>query len=89
MYKAFEKFNKEFLKMDGNFEQNFYLAALLYPQDLNRNIDMFLDKKYNNITQALRNRHMEEVSRIHDTLYKYSHDKLDFFVSIPQLSFLF
>jgi hypothetical protein len=89
MYASFETFNKQFLSLNGNFEENFYLAALVYPQDLNRNITMFLDKKYENVTEAIKKKYTTSVNRIHDTLYKYSHDKLDFFASIPQLSFLF
>lgn len=99
MYNKIEHFNQEFLRLNGTFEENFYLAALLYPQDLIRNIGIFLNKSSeklngsnsatNNADSSLAKKYTKIVNRIHDTLYKYSHDKLDYFVSIPQLSFLF
>lgn len=89
MYKCMEKFNKEFLNMNGHFEENFYLACLLYPQDLIRNLDTFMSHKEDGVTDAKRKAYKQTAQKIHDTLYKYSHDKLDFFVQKPQLSFLF
>lgn len=41
MYRCMERFNKTFLKLNGSFEENFYLACLIYPQDLIRNLDIF------------------------------------------------
>lgn len=87
MYNSMERFNKEFLGLVGSFEENFYLACLLYPQDLIRNIDIFLSK-----TEKSKSEQKElktTAQNIHDTLYKYSHEKLDFFVSKHELSFLF
>jgi len=89
MYKCMEKFNKEFLKMNGSFEENFYLACLLYPQDLIRNLDHFLQHKQGANSESKRKMYKQTATKIHDTLYKYSHDKLDFFVSKTELSFLF
>jgi hypothetical protein len=83
-----ERFNMEFLDKQGTFEQNFYLACLLYPQDLARNVDIFIEKKEEN-TKEVHKYYKDIVHKIHDTLYKYSHDKLDYFVSIPEISDLF
>mmetsp|Transcript_23788 Transcript_23788/g.26412 ORF Transcript_23788/g.26412 Transcript_23788/m.26412 type:complete len:110 (-) Transcript_23788:104-433(-) len=81
-----EKFNKDYLNLSGTYEENFYLACLLYPQDLNRNMDLFLKfKKDKNMKNAWK----EIATQIHDTLYKYSHDKLDYFVSKKEIAFLF
>lgn len=88
IYKCMERFNIEYLKKEGTFFENFYLACLLYPQDLSRNIDIFIAKK----EEPTKEKHKEYkglVAKIHDTLYKYSHDKLEFFVSKPELSDLF
>ena len=83
------RFNIEYLQKEGTFEQNFYLACLLYPQDLARNIDSFITKKYTENIDSYRKTYKGIIHKIHDTLYKYSHDKLDFFVSKPELSSLF
>lgn len=61
----------------------------MYPQDLIRNLDYFLKHKEEKISDAKRKSYKQIAQKIHDTLYKYSHDKLDFFVSKPELSFLF
>lgn len=83
-----ERFNMEYLDKEGNFDQNFYLACLLYPQDLSRNVDIFIEKK-EPPTKENHKAFKAIVAKIHDTLYKYSHDKLDYFVSIPEIASLF
>lgn len=83
------RFNTEYLKLNGSFNENFYLACLLYPQDLIRNLDSFLKKKEGSYSEADKKVYKNIAQKIHDTLYKYSHDKLDFFVAKPQLAFLF
>lgn len=87
-YTCMEKFNQEFLDLEGTFEHNFYLACLLYPQDLSRNVNIFIAKR-EEPSKENQKYYKSIVARIHDTLYKYSHEKLDYFVSIPELSFLF
>lgn len=87
MYHWMDKFNKEFLKLEGTFEQNFYLACLLYPQDLSRNIDIFVKMKKGQ--KAKKGQWRDVADRVHQTLYKYSHDKLDYFASLPEIAFLF
>lgn len=87
-YQCMEKFNIEYLDLAGTFEQNFYLACLLYPQDLARNINIFIAKK-EEPTKESQKFYKSIVAKIHDTLYKYSHEKLEYFVSIEELSNLF
>lgn len=89
MYSCMKRFNEEALGKQGTFEENFYLACLLYPQDLIRNMDSFVEKKGVSDFDTARKELKQDCQKIHDTLYKYSHDKLDFFVSKPELSFLF
>lgn len=89
MYSCMKRFNIEALGKQGTFEENFYLACLLYPQDLARNLDSFLYEKGVHDFEAARKEYKQISQKIHDTLYKYSHDKLDFFVAKPELSFLF
>jgi hypothetical protein len=88
MYKCMERFNMEYLDKEGTFEQNFYLACLLYPQDLARNVDIFIEKR-EIPTKENHRVYKDIVCKIHETLYKYSHDKLEYFVSIPEISELF
>jgi hypothetical protein len=83
-----ERFNQEFLDKEGTFDQNFYLACLLYPQDLARNVDIFIEKK-EEPTKENHKYYKGIVARIHDTLYKYSHDKLEYFASVYEIADLF
>mmetsp|Transcript_12526 Transcript_12526/g.14347 ORF Transcript_12526/g.14347 Transcript_12526/m.14347 type:complete len:290 (+) Transcript_12526:185-1054(+) len=89
MYACMRRFNTEVLKKQGTFEENFYLACLLYQQDLSRNIDTFLAKIDDLDMDTARKLYRSIIHKIHDTLYKYSHDKLDFFVSKSEMSSLF
>jgi len=91
MYNCMKKFNIESLGNQGTFEENFYLACLLYPQDLMRNLESFVTKieDCDIDKEQLKKMYKGTAHKIHDTLYKYSHDKLDFFVSKPELSKLF
>ena len=89
MYSCMKRFNIEALGKQGTFDENFYLACLLYPQDLTRNMDSFIKEKGAEDFDAARKEYKQIAQKIHDTLYKYSHDKLDFFVSKMELAFLF
>ena len=59
----------EYLDKEGNFDENFYLACLLYPQDLSRNVDIFIEKK-EPPTKENHKAFKAIVAKIHDTLYK-------------------
>ena len=89
MYTCMKRYNQLGLSKQGTFEENFYLACLVYPQDLTRNIDSFLQEKGVENQESTRKYYIKCAQQIHDTLYKYSHDKLDFFASKPELAFLF
>jgi hypothetical protein len=79
------------LNKQGTFEENFYLACLIYPQDLSRNLESFVSKIEDPDIESdcLKEIYKSIIHKIHDTLYKYSHDKLDFFVSKVELASLF
>jgi hypothetical protein len=91
MYLCMEKFNKEILQKQGTFMENFYLACLLYPQDLTRSMDQFLSGSSSKINDVKTKKleYIKIAENIHDTLYKYTHDKLDFFVQKHELAYLF
>lgn len=89
MYTWMKRFNIEVLGKQGTFDENFYLAWLLYPQDLSRNIDAFVKENQEKDFKLTLKEYKSIAQKIHDTLYKYSQDKLEFFVSRTDLSFLF
>lgn len=91
MYRWMEKFNIEILSKKGTFYENFYLACLLYPQDLTRSIDQFIlssDIKIDDV-KTQKTKFIKIAKKTHETLYKYSHDKLEFFVKNRELAYLF
>ena len=68
----------------------FYLSALLYPQDTKRNLKKFvahINKETDlEVTESILS---TLVNKVHDVLYKYSHEKLEYFCSVPALAHLF
>ena len=61
----------------------FFLSCLLFPQDTRRNLSQFSD------TQIEKEELLSLVDQMHDVLYKYSHEKLEFFCKTPAMAFLF
>jgi hypothetical protein len=88
-YVSMEKFNIEVLLKQGTFDENFYLACLLYPQDLSKNIDSFITKLSPTDIDAAKSNYRAIIHQIHETLYKYTHDKLNFFLSKPEIASLY
>lgn len=71
---------------DLNLE--FYLGALLYSSEMKKHIDFFFDA--NQSDKLKRRKELRiKVDRVHDTLYKYSHEKLNKFVEIKELAFIY
>jgi hypothetical protein len=67
---------------DPSLRVTLFLGALTYPYDSKRNIS------------GLANPHetkrvLDQIQKVHDCLYKYSHQKLDSFCSTPELAFLY
>ena len=70
-----------------DLDLEFYLGALLYSSEMKKNIDCFFDsEKADNLKwwKELR----VKVSKVHDTLYKYSHEKLKKFVEVKELAYI-
>lgn len=66
----------------------FYLGAMLYPQEMGRGVDCFFeaDKKER---VKLRKVYRAKIQKVHDVLYRYSHEKMDYFTSVPELCYLY
>lgn len=66
----------------------FYLGAMLYPQEMGRGVDCFFeaDKKER---VKFRKVYRAKIQKVHDVLYRYSHEKMDYFTSVPELCFLY
>lgn len=66
----------------------FYLGAILYPQEMNRGVDCFFEcDKKDRVKQ--RKFYRAKIQKVHDVLYRYSHEKMDYFVKVPELSYLY
>lgn len=66
----------------------FYLAAILYPQEMSRGVDCFFDcDKKERVKQ--RKFYRAKIQKVHDVLYRYSHERMDYFVNVPELSYIF
>lgn len=80
---ALLKLVEEMPEAPQEFKMLFYMAALLYPSDAKRNVDKFSS------TPREKTRMLNLIQNVHDVLYKYSHEKLKYFCSVPELAFLF
>lgn len=60
-----------------------FMAAFLYPQDLEDSIDLFTSPRYDNFTIKTL------LAQIHEILYKYSHQKFSGFSKNPEFQILF
>lgn len=74
---------EEFPAFNQNLKVMLFLGALTYPSDSKWNVDGFTDV----IKDTKRT--TEQIQKVHDCLYKYSHQKLDYFCSTPELAFLY
>ena len=66
----------------------FYLGAILYPQEMSRGVDCFFEcDKKERVKQ--RKYYRAKIQKVHDVLYRYSHEKMDYFVNVKELSYLY
>lgn len=66
----------------------FYLGAMLYPQEMCRGVDCFFEcDKKERVKQ--RKLYRAKIQKVHDVLYRYSHERMDYFVKVPELSYLY
>ena len=61
---------------------------MLYPQDMITKVDSFFDCPKEDRVK-LRKVHRAKIKKVHDVLYKYSHEKMDYFVQMPELAYIF
>jgi len=66
----------------------FYLGALLYSSEMKKYIDTFFDSESADKLKKWKDLWFK-ISKVHDTLYKYSHEKLNKFVEIKELAFIY
>ena len=62
----------------------FYLGALLYPQEMSRGVDCFFESDKKDRVK-LRKVYRAKIQKVHDVLYRYSHEKMDYFIKVPEL----
>lgn len=90
-----EKFIQECLPLDTTLNIGFHMGALLYPQEMIRCVDKFVYP--NGIKTSSRKKLMkkkistykDQVDILHDILYKFSKEKLEKFIAIPELAIIF
>ena len=80
---ALDKLLEEMPQAPEKLKILFFMAALLYPTDAKRNVDKFISSPKEKAST------LKLIQNVHDVLYKYSHEKLKYFCSVPELAFLF
>ena len=65
----------------------FFLGCLVYPQDTKRNVEKFVPSQ--DPSSHHTSNYLTLIQKIHDILYKYSHEKLESFCKVPALAHLF
>ncbi len=78
----------EFLSKHVTVDLEFYLGCVLYSQDTSKDIDSFFESapedrvKQRKVLRA-------KIKKVHEVLYKYSHEKMQYFLRVPELASLF
>lgn len=90
-----QKFIDQVVTIKCNHDLSFHMGALLYPQEMVRWIETFIypegvktftPKK---VVKRKVESHKLQVDKLHNILYKYTHEKMKKFISIPELSVIF
>jgi len=90
-----DKFITDHVDIKTNLNINFHMASLLYPQEMIKRIESFVyPNGIKNFTpkKVIKRKldsHKGHVEKLHDILYKFTHEKLDKFISVPELALLF
>lgn len=83
-----QKFHDSLADKPQSLDLLFYLGAMLYPQEMSRGVDCFFEcDKKERVKQ--RKFYRAKIQKVHDVLYRYSHEKMDYFVNVPELSYLY
>lgn len=83
-----QKFYDSLPEKPESLDLLFYLGAMLYPQEMSRGVDCFFECEQD---QKVKQRKFfrGKIQKVHDVLYRYSHEKMDYFVNVPELSYLY
>lgn len=82
-------------QFDTRMNVSFHLGCLLYPQEMVRGIESFVypdgvktftPKK---VVKRKIETHKQQVDKLHSILYKFTHEKLDKFIAVPELAAIF
>ena len=89
------KFLENKFEFETHLNVSFHLGCLLYPQEMIRGIESFVypdgvktftPKK---VVKRKIETHKQQVDTLHSILYKFTHEKLDKFISVPELAVIF
>ncbi|CAI2369026.1 unnamed protein product [Moneuplotes crassus] len=89
------KFIDSYFEYNTHLNVSFHLGCLLYPQEMTRGIESFVypngvktftPKK---VVKRKIETHKQQVDKLHSILYKFTHEKLDKFISVPELAAIF
>jgi hypothetical protein len=89
------KYIEDSFDFDTSLNVSFHLGALLYPQEMVRGIESFVypegikpftPKK---VVKRKIETHKQQVDKLHSILYKFTHEKLDKFIAVPELAAIF
>jgi len=89
------QFIEDSFEFETGLNVSFHLGALLYPQEMVRGIESFVypegikpftPKK---VVKRKIETHKQQVDKLHSILYKFTHEKLDKFIAVPELAAIF
>ena len=89
------QFIEENFQFQTHLNVSFHLGALLYPQEMVRGIESFVypdgvkpftPKK---VVKRKIETHRQQVDKLHSILYKFTHEKLNKFILVPELAAIF
>mmetsp|Transcript_3718 Transcript_3718/g.4330 ORF Transcript_3718/g.4330 Transcript_3718/m.4330 type:complete len:200 (+) Transcript_3718:240-839(+) len=83
-----QKFHDSLPNKPESLNLLFYLGAMLYPQEMSRGVDCFFECDKNERVKK-RKFFRAKIQKVHDVLYRYSHEKMDYFVNVEELSYLY
>lgn len=90
-----DKFIEEWIPIDTSFNLSFHMGSLLYPQEMIRWIEKFVypdgikSSSRKKLMKKKISTYKDQVDILHDILYKFSKQKLEKFISIPELAIIF
>lgn len=82
------EFHKTFCDVPEQLDLVFYLGSMLYPQEMMRGVDCFFESEINERVK-LRKIYRAKIQKVHDVLYRYSHEKFSYFTTIPELCYIY